>query len=259
MKDAFLQFVTLVRPHSRTRADGNAYADGELAPAARQRFEKHLRRCEQCSRAVAASREVKALLATLPTEQVPRSFRLTSQMVSAPAAPAPRRRNPAPLRFAQATTALAAFALVALVTVGALGGNSSPDMGTTAADSALTSNQSKAASPLSAATATNGSSAGGVSGVPAVGIGGAPPPGAAERASGAAGPIPSTSPSMGGAYSVPESARDSAVGQGRPQTHSSAGNAVSTREWLEIALLVVIGVAAAAWFRLTRNHGREHS
>lgn len=259
MKDAFLQFVTLVRPHSRTRADGNAYADGELAPAARQRFEKHLRRCEQCSRAVAASREVKALLATLPTEQVPRSFRLTSQMVSAPAAPAPRRRNPAPLRFAPGNhrsgrvrarragnRGCSGWELVS--GYGNHGGrfrpHFEPEQGCLSAVGCdghqwfvRGRGQWRAGRRHRRCAA----------------------PGAAERASGAAGPIPSTSPSMGGAYSVPESARDSAVGQGRPQTHSSAGNAVSTREWLEIALLVVIGVAAAAWFRLTRNHGREHS
>ena len=87
MTDVLSKLLGAVRPHSRLRAQSNAYVDGELVPAAHRRFEAHLAGCEECTLAVDASRAVKAHLAAVPMEEAPRSFRLTPQMVSAPLPP----------------------------------------------------------------------------------------------------------------------------------------------------------------------------
>ena len=123
MTDVLSKLLGAVRPHSRLRAQSSAYVDGELGPAAHRRFEAHLAGCEECARAVDASRAVKAHLAAVPMEEAPRSFRLTPQMVSAPLALVQRPRSAAPLRLAQATTALATFALLTVATVGVFGGS----------------------------------------------------------------------------------------------------------------------------------------
>jgi len=245
MKDVLSQLFAAIRPHSRMRAQSSAYADGELAQKPRERFEMHLKRCAECARAVDAARELKTLLTALPMEDAPRPFRLTPQMVAVPGRPVQRPRNLAPLRFAQATAALAAFALLAVVTVGALDGGSSGSAVTTAADSALSANQSKAAAPRAAgATAAAGTQ----------------PQAAAASGSAAGGAQVADAPAPPRtAYGSPEALRDSAPDQFRASTDSSAKNEADGQRWLEVSLLAVMLAAGAAWFGLSRNSRRRES
>ena len=269
MKDVLSQLFAAIRPHSRMRAQSSAYADGELAQKPRERFEMHLKRCAECARAVDAARKLKTLLTALPMEDAPRTFRLTPQMVAVPGRPAQRPRNLAPLRFAQATAALAAFALLAVVTVGALDGGPSGSAVTTAADSALSANQSKAAAPRAAgataaagtqpqAAAASGSAAGGAQVADAP----APPRTGAERSVAGVSPPPTAGqPVTDGstAYGSPEALRDSAPDQFRASTDSSAKNEADGQRWLEVSLLAVMLAAGAAWFGLSRNSRRRES
>ena len=269
MKDVLSQLFAAIRPHSRMRAQSSAYADGELAQKPRERFEMHLKRCAECARAVDAARELKTLLTALPMEDAPRPFRLTPQMVAVPARPARQSRNLAPLRFAQATATLAAFALLAVVTGGALDGGSSGSAVTAAADSALSANQSKAAAPRAAgatagagnqpqAAAASGSAAGGAQVADAP----APPRTGAERSVAGVSPPPTAGqPVTDGstAYGAPEASRDSAPDQFRASTDTSAKNEADGRRWLEVSLLAVMLAAGAAWFGLSRNSRRRES
>ncbi len=278
MKFAFSQLFARLHPHSRMQAQSNAYADGELAPAQRERFEKHLQRCDNCSQAVEATRATKTLLAALPMEEAPRSFRLTPRMVNT-AVPEPRHWKLAPLHLAQATAALAAVGLLAVITVGAFQGSSS-DSTTTAADGALiSSNESKAAVPQAAsgvgavpdqapptATAVAGSPlsgasvAGAATAAPASSAP-APPQTGVDRFSAGASPTVGASGqslSDGRSAGSPEPARDSA-GQPALAGRQSSGDGPGSRRWIEIALLGVIAIAGIAWFGLSRNTRRVNS
>ena len=267
MKDVLSQLFAAIWPHSRMRAQSSAYADGELAQKPRERFEMHLKRCAECARAVDAARELKTLLTALPMEDAPRPFRLTPQMVAVPGRPTRQSRNLAPLRFAQATAALAAFALLAVVTVGALDDGPSGSAVTTAADSALSMNQSKAAAPQAAGAtaaagtrpqAASGSAAGGAQVADAP----APPRTGAERSVAGVSPPPTAGqPVTDGstAYGAPEALRDSAPDEFRASTDSSAKNEADGQRWLEVSLLAVMVAAGAAWFGLSRNSRRRES
>ena len=268
MTDVLSKLLGAVRPHSRLRAQSSAYVDGELGPAAHRRFEAHLAGCEECTLAVDASRAVKALLAAVPMEEAPRSFRLTPQMVSAPVTPVQRPRSAAPLRLAQVTTALAAFALLTVVTVGAFAGSSSDSTATMALDSALSSNESKAAStpaaggavtresPRSQVATASGAAPGAAVTGQAVEAPAPPQTGAQSSAPGA--PPLTAAPSTSNAF-ADQSA--TALGDAVPaEADSRPGSSdARNRPWLELTLLTVIVAAGAAWFGLSRHTRRRES
>ena len=277
MMDALSRIFRSLRPHSRMRSWTSAYADGELAAAARARFEAHLPHCEQCSRAVEAARETKTLLTTLPMEDPPRTLRLTPQMASASAS-APRSRTVAPLRLAQGTAALAAVGLLVLVTVGAFQGSASNS--TTAADAS--SNESKAAVPqaasaggaaVDAAQATarqaneaplsGASAAGNATAAPAAGAPAPPRTGVESFASAATPPAnASEAPLSDSLYAAsPEAARDAGgpLAQSPSRDGASTDDGLGGRRWVEIALLGIIAVAGTIWFGLSRKTKGEDS
>lgn len=261
MMDALSQLLAAMRPHARVRAQASAYVDGELTPPTRDRFETHLLQCEECARAVAAARAVKTLLAALPTAEAPRSFRLTPQMVSAPAVAAYRPGSAASLRFAQAATALAVFALIAVVSAGVLGSSSSGST-TSAQSGPRNSNESKDAGQKAVA-ATAASSSGSVSGrnvaTPAVGAV-AVPQAAADRSAAEPPPASGQPPTAGAfGYASPEALRDSAPARDQPPSRNdiSTGDGMVNRRWLELALVIVIVAAGAVWLRLSRTTRRN--
>ena len=260
MKDVLSQVLAVVRPHARFRAQASAYVDGELTPPTRARFETHLLQCEECARAVAAARAVKTLLAALPAEEAPRSFRLTPQMVSRPAAAVHNPRSATPLRFAQAATALAAFALLVVLSDGVLGSSSSQS--TTQTQSGLRSSTESKAAASNAAAGKAVSASGSVSGATVV----APSAGGAAAAQAAAdrsAPLfeASGSPATAGAFgsASPEALADSASARDQlpSRDDSSTGDGVSGRRWLELALLSVAIAAGAVWLRLSRTTRRN--
>src|SRR5487761_2616491 len=85
--------------------EGAAHVDAIGAAAGRARFEAHMAGCERCSRRVEELTLVRSLLAALPPAPVPRSFRVTPEMLAdSPARAARMDRTPpsrTPLRLAQ--------------------------------------------------------------------------------------------------------------------------------------------------------------
>lgn len=102
--------------HRRWSDQASAFVDDELDAAARVRFERHLAGCARCAADVEALRSVKLLVSRMPEVAAPRSFRLTPQMVAAPAPPV-RRAAPVALRTAQFAAGLAVIAFVAVLTI----------------------------------------------------------------------------------------------------------------------------------------------
>lgn len=83
----------------------SAYLDGEVSADDRTALEAHLPGCAQCQHELAALRQTRALLATLPAPSLPRSFMLPAE----PARIAGGSREPAWSRPAQALGSIAAM------------------------------------------------------------------------------------------------------------------------------------------------------
>ncbi|MFN0148856.1 MAG: zf-HC2 domain-containing protein [Dehalococcoidia bacterium] len=146
-----MTFVTLFRPHDRSRRLLDAFVDGELFGRPAARFEAHLARCGRCSRDVAAARQLKRSLRAMPERDAPRSFQLTPAMAAAASGARPAEaRGPArvfarPLQFA-AAAAVATLAVVVAVDVWPSGG------GDTDATQASTAPELAAAQAAAAST-----------------------------------------------------------------------------------------------------------
>ncbi|OAI38538.1 hypothetical protein AYO38_09525 [bacterium SCGC AG-212-C10] len=161
----------------------DAYLDGALSAAERQTFEQALGASPELQQALTARRELKALVAAAPELEAPRSFRITADMIAAPAKPV---SSPSGGRYQPAFTLVRAGAalsmLVFAVLVGAdlvtsgNGADSDDEMRTTSlAASAggnenFTKNAADSAAPAAvvpqpasgaAATAASGSTSGG--------------------------------------------------------------------------------------------------
>lgn len=95
----------------------SAYLDGELPAAERAALGAHLSGCAQCQRELAALRQTRALLRSLPTPALPRDFRLPAQPAIVPAR---RRRPPVWARPAQAIGTIAAMIGLAFLIATAL-------------------------------------------------------------------------------------------------------------------------------------------
>lgn len=142
------------RRHSRWRDNVSAYVDGELPTAARLRFEAHLEHCEACRAEVAATRQVKLLMAHLPEAPLPRSFRLTPEMVAPGAIPQPAHHSLAPVRIAQFAAGLAVVALITVLTIDLTASSGSSNTNTQAAASRASTESKAASAPQIAPTTT---------------------------------------------------------------------------------------------------------
>lgn len=109
-----IQILDGLRPHSRWYREVDAYVDRELAPRPLAAFETHLRGCRHCSVAVDERRSLKRAVSAMPAPVVPRSFRLSPEMVAIRLPTVPDRRAP---RLALALAALAIVGLVSTVVV----------------------------------------------------------------------------------------------------------------------------------------------
>ena len=117
--------ATLLRAHPADTAL-SAAADGSASDAARARVEAHASTCATCRARLDEYTSVRAMLASLPFEDAPRSFRLSRAHASAPARPVPPAHAGRDLaqRAMPALAAVAAVAFVALIGVDVLGGGS---------------------------------------------------------------------------------------------------------------------------------------
>lgn len=125
-----IQIFSFLDRHNWFASRADAYADGELTLSEQLRFESHLDRCDDCSGVVAEARTLRAAMAQLPEVEIPRSFRLTPQMVGQTRGVAGHRRaTPVYLGLARAGAALsvAAFAGVLVVSSLQTSSNSSND------------------------------------------------------------------------------------------------------------------------------------
>jgi anti-sigma factor RsiW len=107
------------------------YADGRQSAPDAARFEAHMGGCKACTSMLASVQTMKAAFVTLPEREAPRSFRLTADMVAAPAREAAPLVRPKPawaLRTAQAAAGFAAIGLFTIIAVDLSGGaNTSGD------------------------------------------------------------------------------------------------------------------------------------
>ena len=111
--------------HRRSRRWLSAYLDGQLTAAEAEALESHLGVCPACRQMLEELRATVLALSDLPQEEVPRSFALTPEQASRPAAP-PRSVPRAPalatgMRLAGAALAFT-LAVVLIIDLGDLGG-----------------------------------------------------------------------------------------------------------------------------------------
>ena len=120
--------------HRRFRESLSAYIDGEMEASAVERLEAHLAACEGCRLELQQLRATASALRDLPEAQVPRSFALSPERISARR---PLTGAAAPLalgmRLAAAGVAVA-LAAVLVVDLGGLAGDN--QAGTTAPQAA---------------------------------------------------------------------------------------------------------------------------
>lgn len=221
-----MQPLSLLRPHNRWSGRLHAYIDGELHADAIERFKEHLAECAECAYAVADARNLKQLLHALPEIPAPRSFKLTAAMVAPQTAPlrlaplavqgrTPRRLTPA-IRFAQVAAGLAVLGLVAAGTADLVGGGQSATQSSSKSaapeESARTTNQDVASASApqdtGARTAASATTAAAAASVAPAGTPAAVVPATGGSGAGAAGGLPTPSPTDGGAYSYGESPPD---------------------------------------------------
>jgi len=103
--------------HRRWSELAAAYADGELSPGERARYEAHLASCDACAGAVVDQRALKRMLAAgLPAATLPRSFAISEAMLAGRGmAVGPARPPRIAMRVAQAMAAVAVLAFAGLV------------------------------------------------------------------------------------------------------------------------------------------------
>jgi hypothetical protein len=101
--------------HQRLRENLSAYIDGELSPRETANVEGHLEGCGACRETLEALRLASTSLNALQAEEVPRSFRLTPDVVAAPR-PAPAQLPAVNTGFRIAAAGLA-VALAAVMIV----------------------------------------------------------------------------------------------------------------------------------------------
>jgi hypothetical protein len=117
-----------LRPHARWHEQLDAYIDGELPASAVPAFEAHSAGCAGCRARLETTMSLKAELANIPQVPAPRSFRLTTAMVGAPARPVAAGTSWGAFRVAQFATGFAVMALVAVVVID-LSSSSNDDSG----------------------------------------------------------------------------------------------------------------------------------
>lgn len=111
--------------HHLSSEDVAAYLDGECTESERIHAVSHLETCEPCRQEVEAQQFTKALLRSLGDANVPRSFAISPEMVSAPAPlSSPGSEAPSPangsnlIRFEPITRLLSVAAVLAFLVLG---------------------------------------------------------------------------------------------------------------------------------------------
>ena len=112
-------FNFLLPRHRRYARLADAFVDGELGGGDLSRFEAHLPTCANCQAAVAEARLLKTSVASLPELTAPRSFRLTPEMVAAPATAPRPAGTPLYLGLVRAGAALSVAAFATVIAVSA--------------------------------------------------------------------------------------------------------------------------------------------
>lgn len=120
-----MRLSSIFTRHSWYSDRADAYADGELTSSDRTRFESHLIACEECQSNIATAHALRSALERVPEAPIPRSFRVTPQMVAE--TPKPTLKAPAPLYLglARAGAALSVAAFAVVLVVGMIGSDSS--------------------------------------------------------------------------------------------------------------------------------------
>ncbi|MGE0601363.1 MAG: zf-HC2 domain-containing protein [Dehalococcoidia bacterium] len=122
-----MRIFPFLNRHSWYSGRADAYADGELLAAERTRFEAHLTDCDECQAIVTAASQLRTAIERLPEVEVPRSFRITPQMLAETPKAARAPATPLYLGLARAGAALSVAAFAVVFVVGALGSDSSSD------------------------------------------------------------------------------------------------------------------------------------
>lgn len=258
--------LAFLHRHEKFRGQVDAYLDGELPAARATRFESHIAACGSCAEAVSEGRALKALFASLPPVEVPRSFRLTPAMVAEvpPTRLLPTRQPAMALRFAQMTAGVAIMALATVATVDFASGNSSSDEQTIMATGSAESAKS---APLAqdAAGATSG-----VARDPAsppvlpTPIGGSA--GAQSNATQAVPTADTLSKNQPGNAATPSAAEtnsyaDRSAGAGSIESAASRNSGgdpgSSALRLAELGLLALAAIAAASWLFLAHRSRRS--
>src|SRR5438105_8894342 len=107
------------RPHALSQTDLSALADGALSGGRLAKVNEHVAGCPICKQDLAAIRQVKETVASLPQVSAPRAFTLTPATASQQTSIA----RPSPMRYAFAPAAALA-ALVILIGIGSLSSES---------------------------------------------------------------------------------------------------------------------------------------
>ncbi|MGE3077212.1 MAG: anti-sigma factor [Dehalococcoidia bacterium] len=122
-----MRIIPFLNRHSWYSGRADAYADGELSPAERARFEAHLIECATCQSSVAAASELRNLVEGLPEVEPPRSFFITPQMLTEAPAQVRSMSTPVYLGLARAGAALSVAAFAVVFVLGTVNSNSSSD------------------------------------------------------------------------------------------------------------------------------------
>ena len=133
-----MRWIRRADAHERWRPRLQEYIANELDERSHRNADAHLESCAECRAEVEELRAVRTMLRSMPDVEVPRSFRLTPEMVAKREAPVPiRPRQPAWIpRVAQVAAGVAVFGFMSVLAIDVLGGGSSSSGDSTTALSA---------------------------------------------------------------------------------------------------------------------------
>lgn len=114
--------------HRRYRDALSGYIDGQLTPRESEALERHIESCEVCRAEIERLRGVVSALRDIPPVQAHRSFALTPEQASRPAAAAPARVPHLALGMRLASAGVAvALAVLVVADLGGAGGGEQRD------------------------------------------------------------------------------------------------------------------------------------
>ena len=260
-----------MRPHGRWLDEATAYVDATGVPAERARFEAHMAGCERCSRRVEELTLVRSLLATLPPAPVPRSFRLTPEMLAdSPARAARMDRTPpsrTPLRLAQFATVAAVVAFATVFAFDRLSGSSSPQQASVALPHPLAAAEATgearsksvppsphAVAPLAATPTPAAVAPPGLDGVSGQSVASPTVPTSGPSPASQSTPLASATPQPPGTGNI------QAAGPATANTEASTARSAQESRWYapaEVGLAVAAAVGALATLLFARRQRRS--